>query len=269
MEHVRQTLPYARWVAAGVLLASAAAKLLVPAESVEGFAAVVVQSVGPPTEAALAGWLLSGVKARAATWVAGSVFLAFAAYAAWRLVRPSAPCGCFGRLAVDPLLALAMTATGAAALLSAAVRVRRVAAVGLTSAFALASSGTGAYAVASLVGGETPIDTSSSPDLVGHLRATVGERLDGGEWRIWVVQHDCSHCRSVLLGSVLASSVRLLPKGHVLIAEVPPYASEVQRRVLFPAEVASVRLPADYFPPCLPAAVTVTGGNVSRIECVH
>jgi hypothetical protein len=217
-------------------------------------------------------WLLTGVYSRAACSVALVVFTSFATYNALKLIHgDSTPCGCFGRRSLHPAAGLALDGSAVLAFLSTISVVQRrmgrfaprlfvpafVATSGLTILFASPIS----PAQHSLIAQQDVAWGYSCFAALSNQDAS----LNSGTWRIVIIQHDCEKCRRFL--DRLASIQTRSSDVRLCIAEIRPFAGELERKFLFPPSASCAKL-EEAGPPCLPAEIVVRDGVVQQSQCV-
>ena len=103
---------------------------------------------------------------------------------------------------------------------------------------------------------------TATPGALAPLVAASG--LADGD--VVVVQHSRDHCRAVLDQLFnLSAGDRL---DHVVIAELPPFASPNEAKLLFPASVRRVHCPNEVAVPCFPAIVPVVNARAGDVRCL-
>ena len=125
---------------------------------------------------------------------------------------------------------------------------------------------TGAIAIV-LIPLAVAMNPRESPEVEGRLVAFALENGLSSSGRLIVVQHDCGSCRH-LMDAVADEMVRGATAGRdVLILEVMPFASEADRRSLFPRHAIVRRAPAWYEPRCLPEVLVLKRGSLVERSC--
>lgn len=192
----------ARAAAALLLLAAAAGKSAelwsAPTIEVAGLALPRwLAAIAIAGETALAAWLLAGIRSRIAASVAAILFAAFACISLASAWSGALSCGCFGRIAVHPLLTASVDAIVAAGLLrtwrDAPTTPRRYARSALTACAAAAC------ALGVVLTLHRPGIIAALPGLQAATADPQPEvRIARGQWVVVLFRRSCPDCREHL-----------------------------------------------------------------------
>jgi hypothetical protein len=197
--------------------------------------------------------LISGLWKRTTWWVALACFVGFACISSYKVLLGEANCGCFGRILIDPRLALAIDLFAIAGLvccapkaaaLSTAQPIRKVCTVG---ALAVVLGGTLAYAairfeIYSQQDDAGILNVRNNSTLVlmpekwqGKLLpvqpyVTIDTTLQTGRWVVVIYDAECSVCQQALpLYLKLArEKAPALFGRQVAFLALPPYGAPPQ-----------------------------------------
>ncbi|BBO34282.1 MauE/DoxX family redox-associated membrane protein [Lacipirellula parvula] len=240
----RRSVFFVRLLLTGLLLTTAALKVLSPAES----AAMAIAYNIPPfltamvvqAELALAALLLFGCRPRQTLFAAAVMFALFGAFSSYRGWAGYESCGCFGSFQVNPWITAALD--GAMFLLAAwgawkspvdqHHELKRFyyagglyAVAGLWAAAGMISSASSSHEDATI--GDTSGLVVLEPGtwigkpfpLMSHLSPVVP--LHEGRWTILIHHHDCPRCQEAV-----PQYERLAEAGNdrrIALVETPPY----------------------------------------------
>ena len=214
-----------RVVVAGVLLAASLLKFWSIGEAGSWLAAGNALTATLATMELVAGVVLLVRRPGTVLWTMYTVgFVWFACISGYHAWNGAPTCGCFGNMSVPPAWTLVLDLAIVAALLAFPPAGFAIAASGppvawsrgLACVFALSSLALGGGAIAGL--GFGPAEKELAPGVmekgdqivlmpakwVGHplplldLLGSAGEVLRTGEWEVWIIDSNCSHCKEVI-----------------------------------------------------------------------
>jgi hypothetical protein len=199
-------------------------------------------------EAAFSVWLVSGVRARQAWFVAILCFVGFAGISLIKALAHQTSCGCFGKVRISPWYTFCFDAAVVAVLVCwhreaellrhrTASHVRAVAMTILAAAIGTASGlavavGTASRDVGDAQAGRASLLTIEPVRWIGrpfplaeHVK--IDADLMVGDWTVLLYRHDCRTCRDVipryqqLAGDLFGQS----PLRRVAFIQLPPHGN--------------------------------------------